>query len=167
MAAHALAALHTVHEPVDTYSRVPGARHPDAARLVAYWRDVIQRDGVFVIGRHVPARAIAALLQNIVINEPSPDGTDMRIRLAGNFARRRFGGDISGAHLSDLFAPGDFCHHLEASFEAVATGGPVVFDSCLKRGHVVELHSEVVLLPIADRDGISPLVLVGMFSFDN
>ncbi|MBS0472510.1 MAG: PAS domain-containing protein [Proteobacteria bacterium] len=167
MAANALAALHTVHESVDTYSRVPGARHPGAAKLIAYWRDVIQRDGVFAIGRHIPARPIAALLQNIVISEPSQDGADMRIRLAGNFARRRFGGDISGAHLSDLFPAGDFCHHLEASFEAIATGSPMVFDSCLKRGQVVELHSEVVLLPIADRDGISPLVLVGMFSFDN
>ncbi|HXC54948.1 MAG TPA: PAS domain-containing protein [Rhizomicrobium sp.] len=153
-------------ELVGYYARVDAPRHPSANRLFAYWRDCVAARGIFVVGRDVPARPIANLLCNIVINEPLADGSDMRVRLAGTSVRRRFGGDIRGHKLSELFSPEDFSHHVAASFEAVRTGKPVILDSSLKRGGVEELHTEVLLLPVKSGDLQTDWLLVGIFYFN-
>src|SRR5258708_5481458 len=86
----------TYGDLVDYYRRVDAPRHPEAIRLLAYWRACVAAHGAFVNGRDIPARPIAGLLRSIVINEPLPGKTDMRVRLAGTSVRRRFGGDIRG-----------------------------------------------------------------------
>ncbi len=150
---------------VDEYARVPAPRHEDAIELVAYWRDVIARGDGFLIGRDIPARAIARLLKNIQVDEPLADGSDVRVRLSGTAVRRRFGTEVCGALHSELFSPEDFRHHLAAVMEVIRTGQPIVLDSSLKRGLLEEMHSEIVLLPIQDRDAKTPLVLAGIFYF--
>jgi hypothetical protein len=143
----------------------PPPRHPEALQLLAYWQDVMARGEGFVIGRDIPVRRLAPLLQNILIDEPLADGSDMRVRLAGTAVRRRFGAEVHGTLLSNLFPPADFRHHLAAGLEALRSGQPIVIDSSLKRGTREELHAEIVLLPILDRDGKAPLLLVGLFYF--
>jgi hypothetical protein len=140
-------------------------RHADAQRLLDYWRAVMQEFGDFRMGRDIPSRPIASLLKNIVINEPTADRSDMRVRLSGSAVRRRFDGKMDGRLLSEVFTPAEFAQNLVLSNRALATGKPVMFDSVVKRRVVEELHAEVVLLPIVDRDGITPLLLVGIFYF--
>ena len=154
-----------VSELVDYYRRVDAPRHPAALKLFEYWRDCVAARGCFVVGRDIPARPIAGLLCNIVINEPLADGSDMRVRLAGTSVRRRFGGDIRGHKLSELFSPRDFKHHVAASFEAIHSGKPVILDSSLKRDTVEELHTEIILLPARSGDQKFDWLLVGMFYF--
>ncbi|MEJ0043437.1 MAG: PAS domain-containing protein [Rhizomicrobium sp.] len=140
-------------------------RHPGAGRLLDYWQAVMARGDGFVAGRDVPARAIAALLRNIMLNQPLADGTDIKVRLAGSSVRRRFATVERDTFLSALFPPDDFRHHLAAGLQVVATGQPLVVDSSLKRGAVEELHMELIILPILDSDRATPLLLVGVFYF--
>jgi len=150
---------------VDTYVQVPAPRHPEAMELLDYWREVTARGDGFIIGRDIPARPIARLLKSVLIDEPLPDGSDVRVRLAGTAVRRRFGADVRGTLHSQLFSAADFRHHLAAVQEVVRTGKPHVIDSSLRRGALEELHTEVILLPILDRDARTPLLLVGLFYF--
>ncbi len=154
-----------VDDLVNDYVRVPAPRHADAIDLLDYWRAVVARGDGFVIGRDIPARPIARLLKNLLIHEPLPDGSDTRVRLAGTAVKRRFGSEVHGTMFSDLFPPNEFRHHLAGALDVVRTGVPVVVDSSLKRGALVELHTEIVILPILDRDATTPLLLVGFFYF--
>ncbi|MEI9989408.1 MAG: PAS domain-containing protein [Rhizomicrobium sp.] len=150
---------------VNDFARVPEPRHPSARRLLDYWQAVMARGDGFLVGRDVPAREIAPLLCNIMVNQPLADGTDIRVRLAGTSVRRRFATIGKDTRLSALFPAEDFRHHLAAGHEVVATGRPIIVDSSLKRASVEELHMEVIILPILDRDRATPLLLVGVFYF--
>jgi len=160
MACPAIVALYAVRESQAHHCRVPEPRHPKAARLIDHWCDAIVRHGLFVLGRHVPARAIVPILPHLVICEPS--GGDLRIRLAGGAASRCFG--EAGALLSDLF-PDNFSDLLDTAYDALASGCPRIVDAGIKRRKTVEIHDEIVLLPIVDRDETTPLLLVGLFPF--
>lgn len=150
---------------VDRYARVDEPRHRDAQKLLDYWTTCIARSGDFVVGRDIPARPIAALLRNIVVCEPLPDSTDLKVRLAGDMARRRFNGDIKGARLSELFSGQDLKHHLAASFDVIRTRHPITIDSSLKRGDIEEMHFEILVLPVTAPERNATWLLVGMFFF--
>ena len=152
-------------ELVDYYATVKEPRHPDAMRMLDYWRDCVDNEGDFIAGRDIPARPIARLLRSIVVYEPVAGGTDFRVRLAGDSARRRFQGDIKGTLLSDQFCGRDLEHHQAAAVETMRTKRPMAIDSRLKRGAVEELHSEILLLPVTAPDRKSTWLLVGMFFF--
>lgn len=147
------------------YAWVDAPRHHEAKILLDYWRHCVGKSGDFVIGRDIPSRVIASLLRSIIVTEPVAGGGDFRMRLAGTAIRRRFGDDIGGQMLSDLFPPEDFQHHLAGNNEVLRTGKPLILDSRLTRGNVDELHSEVVLLPVKSGDGAQDWILVGIFYF--
>lgn len=147
------------------FVRMDKASHPDAQKLLSYWRACVARGG-FAMGRDIPARAIAAILRNLAICEPLADGSDMRMRLAGDGFRRRFDEQVKGRLLSELFPPEDFAHHLDASLRVLRTGEPIIIDSCLMRANVVELRLEVVVLALTAPDLVSRWLLVGLFYFD-
>ncbi len=150
---------------VPHYSQVETPRHENGKKLFDYWGAVVAREGSFRIGRDIPARPIAALLRNISINEPMGDGKDMRVRLAGSGMRRRFGREVAGSRLSKLFPSPAFEYHRDIGLGVLSSGKPHIVDCSLKRERIEELHSEILLLPIVDRDGESPLLLVGSFYF--
>ena len=83
------------------YATVEHARHPDALKLLAFW-DARPADGI-VMGRDVPSRAIASLLRNISILEPTEDRSDLRIRLAGASLLKRWNGDVKGRNCRNCF----------------------------------------------------------------
>jgi hypothetical protein len=149
---------------VDHYARVDVPRHPDAVRLLDYWRSCMAKGG-FVVGRDIPARPIARILRSVILHEPFADGSDTRVRLAGADVRRRFDTDLKGRTMSMMFTPEDFKVHLKSSFEVMTSGVPMVLDSCLRRGDVEELHIEVLLLPVTARDLKSTWLLAGLFFF--
>ena len=152
--------------PVNEITREDAPCHGESKRLLDYWQRTMARSGRFIIGRDIPARPIASLLKNILINEPVRGGADMRVRLSGSWVRKRFDGRLDGLLLSEIFPPAEFEYNLADSNRVLATGIPSIFLSALKGYELDTLHSEVVALPILDRDGISPLLLVGIFYFE-
>jgi len=139
--------------------------HPGARQLLDYWRERVA-DGGFVVGRDIPARRVVKLLPNVTVYEPLADGSDLRVRLAGGAIRRRFGKEIKGRYMSELFSPEDFKRHHEDSREVLRSGAPAFVDSRLLRENNLEMHLEVVILPVTAPDKISPWLLIGLFYFD-
>ena len=114
-------------ELVDYYATVKEPRHPDAMRMLDYWRDCVDNKGDFIVGRDIPAPPIARLLRSIVVYEPVAGGTDFACVFRGR-ARRRFQGDIKGTLLSDQFCGRDLEHHQAATVETMRTKRPMAID---------------------------------------
>jgi hypothetical protein len=150
---------------VDRYVHVDQPSHTQGRILLDYWQFCMEKHGCFVVGRDIPARVIATLLAHIIVSEPVKDGTDMRIRLAGTALRRRFGEEIAGRFISELFDAEDFRHHLAAGHEVLRSGRPQIIESRLTRGAVEELHSEAVLLPARSADLAYDWIVTGVFFF--
>ncbi len=100
--------------------------------MLEYWRGCVGNGG-FLVGRDIPARPIAGLLGNIMLTDMMPDTNDMTVRLAGAGIRPRFGGEIKGRKLSEIFPPSDFAHHMAASTEIIRDGEPFIIDSRIMR----------------------------------
>jgi len=147
----------------DEFRVIAAPNHPKAQKLYAFWQEHAEHG--IVIGRDVPSRPIADLLSSISIYEPVNDGTDLRVWLAGTSMRRRFGNDITGKLMSELYTPDDFRAHLEDARLSLEAGRPTFIDSRLSIGAVEQMHLEVVVLPVLAPDGISRWVLAGVFYF--
>jgi hypothetical protein len=145
------------------YSTVDHARHGDALKLVGFWESR-PADGL-VMARDIPSRSISHLLKNVAILEPTPDRTDMHIRLAGASLIRRWGTHVKGRMLSQLLPPSTFQDHLRSHLTAIDTDKPVIVDVSLMAYTVEKLQFEVVLLPIYAPDHKCKWVLSGMFFF--
>ena len=145
----------------DRYAIVEAPSHPDALKLLAFW-DARPADGI-VMGRDIPSRAVARLLSGILISEPIDGRSDFRVRLAGASLRKRFGRDVKGLKLSEMFSPAEFQDHLKTGLMAIESCKPFVIDSRLIAGTVEQMHLEVVQFPVIAPDRKSKWLLVGLF----
>ena len=145
------------------YATVEAPRHPGAQRLLAFWA-ARSEDGI-VMSRDVPSRAIADLLSNISVLEPTADRTDMRVRLVGASSLKRFGSDVKGRLLSELFPDAEFRDHMKSLRTALESDRPVIVESSLVACAVAKLQFEVVLLPVFSPDRAGRWILSGMFYF--
>lgn len=138
--------------------------HRDAKLAMALWRDR-KADGIR-IGRDVPSRAIARLLSRIAICAPVADGEDYRIHLAGSAINHRFGRDITGERLSEIFdEPSEFQARIDAMKESAATGEPRMMRIVHLAGSVELLRYELVVLPVTAPNGKDRWALVFAFYF--
>lgn len=150
------------HE-VFTVMREPS--HYDARHLFEFWRER-NEEGGFVIGRHVPSRALARLMSHLIVYEPLEEGEDFRARIAGTSLLRRFGRDISGSKLSELFEPNAFAAQRDDLRTLLRTGKPCVLEVKATVDGYPALHFEIVALPVLAPDRETPWVLSGLFYYD-
>lgn len=146
------------------YRSIAAPAHPEAVKALAFW-DARPADGI-VIGRDVPSRAIASLLSHIIIHEPINDGSDLKVRVAGTAAQRRFGRDITGKTMSELFPTSSFRDRLKSVLTAMETGAPQFADCQLSSGTLDILHSELVILPVLAPDRVTKWALTIVFFFN-
>jgi len=147
----------------DKFEVIAAPNHPKARKLFAFWQEHAEHG--IVIGRDIPSRPIADILSYIAVYEPANGGTDFRIRLAGTSMRRRFGRDVTGMLMSDLFKPDDFQAHFDDARRSLETGMPVILDSRLSSGAVEQMHLEVVIFPVSAPDLITKWILLAVFYF--
>ncbi len=76
--------------------------HPSAQELLAPWK-ACKTNGDFVMGRDVPAKSIASLTKNLVVLEPVDGAAEFRFRLVGSVLRNRFGREVSGLTISEVY----------------------------------------------------------------
>ena len=140
--------------------------HPHSAELIALWRAFEAKDGMRM-GRDIPSRALSKLLPSLVIAEPVDAWRDARIRLAGSVLAERFGRDISGLLISELYkaAPSDGEMLVSAGRRAVESHDPVLIDARVLAGTTEIMRFEVAALPILAPDGVGQWCLVGTFRF--
>ncbi len=140
--------------------------HPSSVTLIAAWRGC-EASGGMRMGRDIPSRALGKLLPSIVISEPAPDWRDARIRLAGSVLAERFGRDITGMQVSELYRadPAGYVMLLEVASRADQTREPGLLGTRVMAGSTEVMRFEVVALPIFAADGVTHLSLVGSFRF--
>jgi hypothetical protein len=153
-------------ELVDFYTRVESPSHPGAMKLLDYWSECMAKGDGFVVGRDIPARPIASLLQNVIVAEPLLDGSDMRLRVTGAAVRRRFVGTTKGHYLSEFFPPGRFALYRKCINEFFRAGQPIVFEARLGHTGCGRPHAEIVLMPVTASDRSATWLLAGVFYFD-
>jgi hypothetical protein len=137
--------------------------HPDAAVAMDLWRNR-KPDGLR-IGRDVPSRAIARLLSRIAVCKPMADG-DFCVHLAGSTIIQRFGRDITGERVSEVFD--DTPNHAARRdyLTAVITSGePRMVRITHRIGSVELLRNETVVLPVTAPNGKDRWALVFAFYF--
>ncbi|HEX4534045.1 MAG TPA: PAS domain-containing protein [Rhizomicrobium sp.] len=148
------------------YTPITEAVHPSTLQLIAYWRECETRGGM-MMGRDVPARAIANLLRDVTVSEPVNDWADARIRLAGFGMAEHFGRDVSGMLMSDVFAgdPRDMKLMLDGSRWVIAQNQPGMIEHViLDKGREI-LRQEMTAVPLRAPDGDARWILVGTFNF--
>ncbi len=79
-----------------------GAQHPRGQELVRLWSEA-KESGQPMARGDVPSRKLLRLMPHLFLLEPSADGSDWRFRLAGTAIARRFGGDPTGALISQIY----------------------------------------------------------------
>ena len=146
------------------YAIVASPTHPDAQELLAFWKS--RPSGGIVIGRDVPSRKIANLLGHIAIYEPVDGRRDFRVRLAGNSVRGRYGSDIKGKLMSELFDAEAFAYNCAKAKEVLLSHQMMIFEADLSQFGITRRTYEVVLLPVLAPDQSSKWMLCGIFRFD-
>ncbi len=140
--------------------------HPSSLELIEHWR-THEATGGMRMGRDIPSRAIAKFLSGIVVCEPVGAWADGRIRLAGSVLTQRFGRDIQGALIRDLYhndpEGGDAL--LENARRAQETREPGLLSTRVCAGEIEVMRFEVVALPIWAPDATTRWSLVGVFRF--
>ncbi|HEV2562857.1 MAG TPA: PAS domain-containing protein [Rhizomicrobium sp.] len=136
-----------------------------AQLLLETWRKRAA-DGGFVVGRDLPSRALSSILRNLAVFEPIDNQTDFHVRLAGTGMLRRFGRDITGVRLSEVFPPQLFERRKAMLLATIHSGQPVMGDIELAHGNRKPLRFEIVALPVLAPDRVTPWVLAGLFYHD-
>jgi len=139
--------------------------HYGARQLLDHWHTREARGG-FVVGRDVPAREIASILRNLALFEPMDDGADFRVRLAGAVYMRRFGRDITGLKLSQIYDAPNFEWQRENLDAVTRAQAPSVVDVKLARGDRVFLRFEGVRMRALSPDRRDIWVMGGIFCSD-
>lgn len=138
--------------------------HPDAELALNFWRSRAA-DGIRM-GRDVPSRSIGRLLSHIAIMKPTADGADFKVHLAGTAIRHRFGRDISGEMLSEIYPDASsFTARLRTLKEAIAGDEPRMVRFAYNSGNVELMRLEVLVLPVVAPNGIDRWALVFAFYF--
>jgi hypothetical protein len=111
--------------PRETFLPMHAPRHLHARRLHEHWSE---RQDAFVIGRDIPSRALAPVLRNVAVLEANDDHTDFNVRLAGTAWLRRFGYDVTGTMLSQLYDRETFAGRRQLLWTLLKDGAPVFRD---------------------------------------
>jgi len=146
-------------------TNIADPKHPDALRLLAYWKSCECRGGLR-LGRDLPAKGIASLMSRLSVLEPINDMQDFVFRLAGTGWFRRFGRDIQGERLSGLYAGGNLRHYIAGLQNVLKSGKPSFVDVRVRDAHRERHHIEYAEFPVWAPSRETQCVLAGAFHFD-
>lgn len=145
------------------FLRVDALEHWLAPEALSFW-ERRPADGLKV-GRDVPSRAIAHLLNRVILYEPVDDGHDLKVRLAGTVTRRRFECDITGKKMSALFEPDKFPIRFGVVMEAIKDNAPKMVRITHGLKDFELLRFELLILPVIAPNGRDRWALTFCFYF--
>lgn len=148
---------------VSEYRIIDTLSHPDAPTALRFWARR-PHDGLR-IGRDIPSRAIARLLSHVIVYAPFADGSNAMVHLAGSGLRMRFGRDITGLKLSQVFVPEDFQVRLAAINDVITRGEPRLAEIVHRASGIEVLRMEILALPVIAPNGNDRWVLTFAFYF--
>jgi hypothetical protein len=148
----------------EVHTPLPAPVHFGARLLFNHWQGK-QQTGGMIVGRDLPSRALTPTLRNLILLEPVEGCRDFHVRLAGSAMLRRFGRDVTGLNLSDIFEGETFERRRSAMTCVIQTRSPVSTDVVLKKSRRDRLRFEVLGLPLLAESG-ARWVLSGIFYHD-
>lgn len=146
----------------ETATSLAAPKHYGAQLLLDEWRKA--EDG-FVVGRDIPSRALSTILRNIAVFEPFE--RDFRARIGGTALLHRFGRDITGARLSELYTPATFARRCKWLGDAMNGNRPVIHKIEMQQGTRKPLSFELVFLPVLAPDLCTKWALAGFFYYED
>lgn len=159
-----------VHQPSAEFqypkAKITVPEHPGSIALIGHWQGC-EASGGMRMGRDVPSRATSKLLPNIAICEPLGAWADARVRIAGSILTQRFGRNIAGSLIRELYNsdPESGEMLLEGARQAQETRQPSLLSTRVVSNKIEVMRFEVVALPISSPDGLTPWCMVGIFRF--
>lgn len=155
------------HAPDYHYQRVTldEPQHPDAQLTLRVWRARVA-DGGFVVGRDIPSRELLGVLRSLGVYEPVDGGRDFRMRIAGTAFYRRFGQEVTGSLMSDLFDPQAFQNIRNEMAAVIAHNTPVSVAVERTQGGRAAARTEILVLPVTAPDHVGHWGMVGLFFED-
>lgn len=141
------------------------AVHEHGRFFMEFWRKRADADG-FIVGRDLPSRHLSYALRNLAVLEPMDGGKDFHIRVAGTALRRRFGRDVTGSRLSEVFSHTDFNRCRMEVSTMLATATPYVVDVKICTQAQKPLHFETIGVPALAPDRKTPWAVMGVFYYD-
>lgn len=133
-----------------------------AQLLLDNWRD--HKDG-FVVGRDIPSRALSSVLRDLAVFEPIEN--DFRARVGGTGLLQRFGRDITGVRMSELYAPATFARRRKWLHDAMDGNRPVTHRIEMQQGIRKPLSFELLYLPVLAPDLCTKWALAGFFYYED
>lgn len=137
--------------------------HPGSQRLLAYWRSKIGPEGL-VSRAAIHPRDIAPLLPWLFIAERREN--EWRFRLMGTGLCAGFGADLTGRTLHQIFREDTADGLAELYKTVVATRQPRTLKGRYVEAGLDHVTAEGIHLPVVAADGLSPLVVGGVFFSD-
>jgi hypothetical protein len=119
------------------------------------------------MGRDIPSRAIASLLQDITVAEPVDDWADARIRLVGSGMMTHFGRDVRGLLMSEISASdkSDTDMLLAGAKWAIARNRPGTVEHIMSDDGREVLRQEMTVVPVRAPKDDARWSLTGTFNF--
>jgi hypothetical protein len=114
----------------------------------------------------VPSRPIASVLRSLALYEPIEGLADFRVRLAGTAFMRRFGKDVTGLKLSEIYDPPSLAVQRGNLAEVIASNEPFIWNVSVARDSRQFLRYEAVRLPVLSPDRKERWVMGGIFYSD-
>ncbi|MEI9887960.1 MAG: PAS domain-containing protein [Rhizomicrobium sp.] len=146
----------------EVFAPLAAPAHQGARLLFEDWRR-LDAAGGFIVGVHIPSRRLAGVLGGLSLYEPLDGGGDFRVRLAGTGVLRRFGRDVTGLALSEIFSGPQFTYHRALLRRAQKSGEPFLLDVqkfCQGRRY---LRFELLGLRVFSPDCRHPWIMIGQF----
>jgi hypothetical protein len=138
--------------------------HRDARFLYGEWRKHASAGG-FMVGIHIPSRKLGRVLPAISLYEPRDGGRDFHVRLAGTALRLRFGRDITGLNLSEVFKGRSFDDYAGRMRRVLTDGEPFMLDLRTAHDGLTQLRFEWLGLQVFSPDCRHPWIMTGHFLY--
>jgi hypothetical protein len=155
---------HVAGSAQDVHTVLSEQVHRDARFLYDEWRKQASAGG-FMVGIHVPSRRLARVLPALSIYEPVDGGRDFHVRLAGTALRRRFGRDITGAKLSEVFSGKRLDYYAGRMRRVLTDGEPFMLDLRVVHDGLTRLRFEWLGLQVFSPDCRHPWIMTGHFLY--
>ena len=148
----------------EVWTPQPEPVHFGARLLFNHWRER-QGNGGMIVGRDLPARGLSPTLRNLILYEPIAGASNFHVRLAGSALLRRFGRDVTGLNLSELFHGTAFERHRSEMTNMILDRRHFSADVVLKKSRRTSLQYEMLGLPVLHESG-ARWALAGIFYHD-
>ncbi len=152
-----------IAEQQSEYICVKALEHWLVPQALHFWEHR-PADGI-VVGRDIPSRSIACLLNRVIVYEPIDDRRDLKVRLAGAVVFRRFERDIAGLKMSELFGPAEFAIRFRTTMEAIEQNEPRMARVTHGTKDFEVMRVELLILPVVAPNGSDRWALTFCFYF--